>query len=186
MDVQTLKTDPDVLFTGVTDSTNFNKTASLGCLTEQEFALIEDAHGWLDCSIIHQAQVYLSKINPDIQGFQRPTLGPCGNFDIVGGEFVQIMHTGGNHWVCLSSIGCVKGHVNLYDSLFHDVVCDDIKDQARNLMGDEFRKLSIVPVQQQKNGSDCGVFSIAYAASLVFLNEPRQYNMTFQRCVPTC
>ena len=62
------------------------------------------------------------KINASIEGFQRPTLGLCRNFDVVGGEFVQLLHTGGNHWVCLSSIGCTKGYVNLYDSLFHDVI----------------------------------------------------------------
>lgn len=157
MDSQTLRPEPDVLFIRKTVNTNVNKTGSLGCLTEQEFALIEDARGWLDCSIIHQAQVFLKK-NPNIEGFQRPTLGPCRSFDTVGGEFVQILHTGGNHCVCLSSIGCAKGHVNLYDSLFHDVVCDDIEDQVRNLLGEEFRKLSVVPVQQQLNGSDCGVF----------------------------
>ncbi|KAJ7391419.1 hypothetical protein OS493_018464 [Desmophyllum pertusum] len=56
MDSQTLRPDPDVLFIRKTVNTNVNKTGSLGCLTEQEFALIEDARGWLDCSIIHQAQ----------------------------------------------------------------------------------------------------------------------------------
>jgi len=83
------------------------------------------------------------------------------------------LHSGGNHWVCLSSIGCAKGQVNLHDSLFHDVVCDDIEDQVRNLLGEEFRNLSVVPVQQQLNGADCGVFSIACATSLVFMHDPK-------------
>ena len=120
------------------------------------------------------------KKNPNIEGFQKPTLGLCKNFDVVGGEFVQLLHTGGNHWVCLCSIGCTKGHVNLYDSLFHDVICDDIEKQARVLLGNEFRKLSVVPVQQQMNRSDCGVFSIAYATSLVFMDDPKiiQYDIS--------
>lgn len=90
-----------------------------------------------------------------------------------------MLHTGGNHWVCLSSIGCSKGHVNLHDSLFHDFICDDIEEQARDLLGNELRKLSVVPVQQQFNGSDCGVFSIAYATSLVFMDDPKiiQYDI---------
>ena len=117
--------DPDVLFVKETVNTNVNKTGSLGNLTERELALMEDTHGWLDCLIIHQAQIHLKQLNPNIEGFQRPTHGPIRSFDIISGEFIQILNTGGNHWVCLSSIGCSIGHVNLYDSFFHDVVCDD-------------------------------------------------------------
>ena len=36
----------------------------------------------------------LKKIDPLIEGFQRPTLGSCGNFDVGGGEFIQILNTG--------------------------------------------------------------------------------------------
>ena len=106
--------------------------------------------------------------------------------DVVNGEFVQVLPTGGNQWVCLSSIGCSKGHVNLYYGLFHDVICDDIKQQARDLLGNEFRKLSAVLVQQQFNGSDCGVFSKAYATSLVFLDDPKiiQYDIPKMRWAP--
>ena len=46
------------------------------------------------------AQVLLQEINPLIEGFQRPTLGPVRNFSIVSGEFMQLFHTGQNHWVC--------------------------------------------------------------------------------------
>lgn len=165
--------DPDVLFVRETVDTNVNKTGSLGTLTDREFALIEDLQGWLDCSIIQQAQIYLKQLNPNIEGFQRPTLGPIRAFDIITGEFIQILNTGGNHWVCLSSIGCTNGYVNLYDSFFHDVVCDDIEEQARSFMGQEFRGINVVPVQQQLNGSDCGVFAIAFATSLVFMQDPK-------------
>lgn len=125
------------------------------------------------------------KNNPTIKGFQRTALGQCRNLDVVGGEFYQVLHTGSNHWVCLSSIGCSKGPVNLYDSLFHDVICDDIEEQARDLLGNEFGKLSVVPVQQQFNGCDCGLFSIAYATSLVFMNDAKFFNMTSLKCVGT-
>ena len=180
---QTLTTDPEVEFIGATINFNVNKTGSLGSLTDWHFALIANPRGWFDGTIIHQAQICLKKINPNIEGFQRPTLGLCNNFDVVGGEFVQLLHTGGNHWVCLSSIGCPKGQVNLYDSFFHDVICDDIEQQAQDLLGDEFRKLSVVPVHQQLNGSDCGVFSIAFATSLVFMDDPKimQYDIPKMR-----
>ena len=48
-------------------------------------------------------QVRLQKINPLIEGFQRPTLGPVRNFSVVSDEFVQLLHTGQDHWVCVIS-----------------------------------------------------------------------------------
>jgi len=63
----------------------------------------------------------LKKVNPLIEGFQRTTLGPCRSFDIVTGEFVQILNTGQGHWVCVSSIACQPGIVHLFDSLYNDV-----------------------------------------------------------------
>ena len=142
----TTSSDLDVVFVKETVNANVNKTGSLGTLTDGEFALIngefaliEDPQGWLDCCIIHQAQIYLKQLNPNIEGFQRPTLAPIKAFDIVAGEFIQILNTGGNHWICFSSIGCTYGHVNLYDSFFHDVVSHDIEEQAGNLLGQEFR-----------------------------------------------
>ena len=171
------------MFVKETVNTNVNKTGSPGNLTEREFALMEDTHGWLDCSIIHQAQIHLKQLSPNIEGFQRPTLGPIRAFDIISGEFIQILNTGGNHWVCSSSIGCSCGHVNLYDSFFHDVVCDDIEEQARSLLGQEFRGINVVPLQQQLNGSDRGVFAIAFAMSLVFMQDPLsiQFNILKMR-----
>ena len=99
-------------------------------------------------------------------------MGPVRNFDVVGGEFIQILHTGGNHWVCVSSIDCQKGHVNLYDSLYHDIISDEVTEQTKSLPGDEFEKLVVIPVQQQNNGCDCGVFAIAYATCLVHKKDP--------------
>ena len=73
--------------------------------------------------------------NLNIEGFQRPTLGPVCNFDIVSGEFVQILHTGNSHWVCVSSIGCPPGHVKLYDRFSSDAISQEIELQINDLLG---------------------------------------------------
>ena len=65
-------------------------------------------------------------MNPLLEGQQRPTLGPVRNFDVVSGEFIQILHAGSDHWVCTSSIGCLPGKVHLCDSLFPDVISQEI------------------------------------------------------------
>ena len=114
-------------------------------------------------------------MNPLIEGFQRTTLGPIKNFDIVTGEFVQILNTGNYHWVCVSSIGCQRGMVNLYDSLYHDVIEMEVTDQVQSLMADSFIGITNKPVQQQKNGSDCGIFAIAFATSLVYGSNPQDF-----------
>ena len=65
-------------------------------------------------------------------------------------------------------MGSSNGIVNLYDSLHHNVITKEVEEQAINLVGtDSFSGLHVVPIQQQNNGSDCGVFAAAFATSLV-------------------
>ena len=125
--------NPGVVITKVTTG-QAEKTAPLAQLTAEHFELVRSPDGWQDCNIVHQVHVYLSEINLSIRGFQRPTLGPCKNFDVITGEFIQILHTGNYHWVCVSSIGCLPGMINLYDSLDHNVFKDEIEEQVKDLV----------------------------------------------------
>ena len=151
-----------------------NKQSPLANLEESDYQIILDPLGWLNCDMIHMAQVLLHEAKPSIEGLQRPTLGPARNFDVVSAEFIQILHTGNDHWVCISSIGCVPGYVNLYDSLFNDIISEEVEDQRSDLLGGSLVGLNFVPVQQQSNGSDCGVFAIAFATCLALETDPRQ------------
>lgn len=67
-------------------------------------------------AIISVAQNILHEKFPDVEGFQDTTLGPLLDFSVHGGEFVQVLHTGGHHWVTVSNVGCHR-EVNYYDSL---------------------------------------------------------------------
>ena len=60
----------------------------------------------------------------------------------------------------------------MYD--FHDIISDEVEDQTNHLLGGSLVGLNFVPVQQQSNGSDCGVFAIAFATCLVLESDPRQ------------
>ena len=141
-------TDNDIVYVGSFPSTTpFNKTSSLGVLTEKDFDVVGSPTGWLDCTIIHQAQAYLQQLNTGIKGLHRPVLGQVRSFDIVRGDFVQILHTGDKHWVCISSVGCLSGEVNLYDSLFHNLIEDEVKEQVYDLTAENDITL-VVPVQQ--------------------------------------
>ena len=87
-------------------------------------------------TVILSTKLYfgLRNITPDVKGLQRPTLGPVRNFNQVNGEFTQILHTGNAHWVCVSSVGCEDGTVDLYDSLYHNIILNEVQEQVLNLV----------------------------------------------------
>ena len=173
--------NPDVVITKVTTG-QAEKTAPLAQLTDEHFELVHSPDGWLDYNIVHQVHVYICEINPSIRGFQRPTLGPCKNFDVVTGEFIQILHTGNYHWVCVSSIGCLPGIINLYDNLYHNVFKDEIEEQVKDLVAeDDFRGITVVPVQQRPNRSYCCISSAAFATCLAHYQPPEAMQLYFNK-----
>ena len=175
--------DDDVTFIK-TLNTQTEKHKSLGSLGQNEFDLVLLPTGWLDCTIIHEAQILLGAVNKSIKGFQRPTLGPVRQFDIVSSDFVQLLHVNNNHWVCVSSINCTSGYVNLMDSLSNSVISQEITQLVENLLGPRYKGINQLPVQQQQNGSDCGVFAIAFATCLVYGRNPSQAHFDIPRMRP--
>ena len=148
-----------------------------------EYGLIQNPSGWLDCVVIQSAQLLLKHINQNIQGFQTPTLGTVRQFDIMTGDFIQILHINGNHWVCMTSIDCPQGYVIVLDSL-HSPVSRELKQLAQDLLGPNFKGVRKVRVQQQLNGSDCGIFAIAFATSLAYGQNPVSVSFDIPRMRP--
>ena len=131
--------------------------------------MISSPNGWLDCDIIHEVHVCLRNINPDVEDLQRPTLVPVRNFNQVNGEFIQILHSGNAHWVCVGLVRCEDGTVNLFGSLYYNILSEE-QEQLLNLVGRSyFTGIQVVPVQQQSNGSDCGVFAAAFDTCLLLM-----------------
>ena len=151
------------MITGVLQCSS-EKSASLEKLNDGHYQLILSPNCLLDCDVIHEIHVCLININPDVEGLQRPTLGPVRNFNQVNGEYIQIMHTSNAHWVCVSSVVSEDGTVNLSDSLYHNIILNEVQEHVLNLIGySNFTSIQVVPVQQQTHGSDCGVFAAAFA-----------------------
>ena len=78
--------------------------------------------------------------------------------------FVQVLHDGSLRWIAISSDNCKEREVLLMDSMFRGQVAHQTKRQICSILNSAEKELRIVvlPVQQQSNAIDCGVFALAF------------------------
>lgn len=69
--------------------------------------------------------------------------------------------------------------------MYNDVISQEIEEQVNDFLGARLISLDYVPVQQQINGSDCGVFLLLLLHVLLLLLIPAMLLLMFQRCVHT-
>ena len=120
--------------------------------------------GWLSDTVIKAAQLLILQEFPHIAGLQDPAVHNSLSFQILRGEFVQIIFVGGCHWCTVSNIGCDDGVVNVYDSMYSSASSGMIKLIASLLFSPaEQLIVRMMDIGRQSNGSDCGVLSIAFA-----------------------
>ena len=102
-------------------------------------------------------------------GLQETLCGEALRFKVCNQPFVQILHNGLRHWVCVSTYGCAPGEIKVIDTLFKDRLSISLKKQICCLLkhSDSTIKVTVVPVQQQSSGSvDCGGFAVAWARKI--------------------
>ena len=118
---------------------------------------------------IQMAQELLHGQFLHIGGLMSPSLSTVRQFLAMRQKVLQVLHTAGLHWVTVSTIGC-KGNnkINLYNSLYHGISPQSEKQIASLHFVDnaDHLEVSIPPVVQQTNGTDCGVYDIAFATVL--------------------
>ena len=71
---------------------------------------------WLEETHIDHVQALLSTSHPAVDGLQPSCLFEPSGCQFIGtpnGPFVQILNLAGNHWICLSNVGCNAGHINV-------------------------------------------------------------------------
>ena len=71
----------DIVCQGETYNADVEKYGVIATLSAHDFDVIESPNGWLENTIIQCAQALLRTVNPDLQGFQRTSLGAYLNFD---------------------------------------------------------------------------------------------------------
>ena len=122
---------------------------------------------WLDDEIINAAQSLLKKQFSHIHGLQDTNLGSTLTFDIMRKEFVQILFTGEDHWLTVSTFGLQSSFIHVLDSL-HSTLSSSAKDQICALLNTDQDTINVqfVNTEKQTNTNDCGLYAIAYATSV--------------------
>ena len=136
-------------------------------LTHQDRETL-NSQEWLNNNHISAAQYLLKKQHPEMSGLQPPTLQYTQTFDVHhNSEFVQCLNLANNHWITVSTVGCVPGVVNVYDSL-HLGLSSSLKRTIANLLHTSKPTIFIQQprMQQQTGRSDCGLFAVATATAI--------------------
>ena len=129
--------------------------------------------GWLSDTVIGAAQLLILQEFPLMAGLQDPAVHQCLSFQILRGEFVQIINVGGCHWCTISNVGCSDGVVNVYDSMYSSVSNSTLKLIASLVLSHTERlTVRVMDVGRQSNGSDCGILAIAFAYDICSGNDP--------------
>lgn len=72
--------------------------------------------------------------------------------------------------------------IALSTCLHHNIILNEVQEQVLNLIGcSNFTGIQVVNVQQQPNGSDCGVFAAAFATCLVYGIHPETLQLDFPK-----
>ena len=122
--------------------------------------------GWLSDDIINAAQTTPHE-QFRIPGFQNAELGQYCGFNVEPDEFIQIVHNGKDHWVTISTIGTKHPEEFVYNSLYCTAP-NEFQKQIAGLLHTQEKTITLkfAKVSMQKNGSDCGVYAIAFATAL--------------------
>nr|XP_047143949.1 uncharacterized protein LOC124817654 [Hydra vulgaris] len=96
----------------------------------------------LNDNVIHFCQRMMSiQFNIDV-GLQDPVKGKVMSFDPCPSKpFVQILHDGNIHWVCITTYDCKPGEIYIFDSLFHDLISIETKRQICSILHCSQKKL---------------------------------------------
>ena len=133
-------------------------------LNHSDWEVVLFPTGWLTDEIICAAQMLLLQFFPNMAGLQSPVLQKVLQFHVHSGEFVQIVHVRNNHWCVVSTVGCESGVIHVYNSLYRSLSRETLSLIASMVYSPSSElKITMMDVEKQSNGSDCGVLAIAYA-----------------------
>ena len=127
---------------------------------------------WLN-DVISAWQRMLAQKFPEIGGLEDTIKQNAARFSVKKGKFVQVMNLGGCHWVAVSNIGCDEDVINWMDSL-HGLPTSTAKRQIADILHSPLPVITVqcLNVQQQRGGSDCGLFALAFITAVCHGDDP--------------
>ena len=131
-----------------------------------EFDLkILQSNSWLNDKLINAGMNLLKSAYPHVQGMQDCMMSDTLNFEPPNSDFVQILNCARNPWICVSTVGCQPGRINVFDTGHIPL---GTKEAIASLLCTAKKSITLVfpDVQQQPNSCDCGLFALAYASSV--------------------
>ena len=134
-----------------------------------------DVHLILKGNMLNDTVIqFFQSLFDGINDLQDPLLGERLSFKVARNPFIQILHDGRCHWIIVSTFGCDPAEINYYDSLVKGKITDSVKKQICNLLHSKEKKIKVhvMPVQQQKNNTDCGIYTIAFAYFIANNTDP--------------
>ena len=150
-------------------------------LSKEEKTLIVEKDMLSDESINIAMNLLNDQFGAHIAGLMDTVLGKTNGFEIVPRTkpFVQILHTGAQHWICVANMSKDRIHnnkVEVYDSLSSGTVNANVMSQISSFCYTTEKSicLDVKSVQQQENGVDCGPFAIAFATGLIMNEDPTE------------
>lgn len=152
-------------------------------LTTSDKQLIEEGKKLNDYHINYE-QAMLKLAFPNIQGLQNTLFQEKLKLNVTR-SIVQVIHIKGDHWVVLSNMSCQDAGNNgicIYDSFYNDI--DNHTAKLINNMTDgkiHSSKAHVHSKQKQEGGTDCGVFAIAIATSLLYNLSPLKFQQPQMR-----
>ena len=120
------------------------------------------------------AQDMLKQQHPSIDGFQPPALSQNLAMIPPQEQFVQIVNVNKNHWIALSTVGCLKACVRIYDcNGGNELPKPTLKLISALLQTQEDQfAAEFIDVQIQEGSHDCGLFAVAYITSICNEQDP--------------
>ena len=113
-------------------------------LTEEDKQIILSGEGWLNDGIVFAAML-LMKNDADllpVGSLQNPVLGDSLQFEVAADESVQVLNSGGSHWIAVSTVGCKHPVVRVYDSLYSKLP-SETKDQIATLVSTPEKQITL-------------------------------------------
>ncbi len=145
-------------------------------LLHSDIEILESSDKWLNDKLINAGQVLMKEKFGHVAGLQDVGRSNTLTFEDESEEsnFIQILNCHGSHWICVTNMNCKPNVVKIYDSMRTGDVPTSTKEVIASLLHlpQSYIFLIFPDVQQQSGGSECGLYSLAFAYTLCSGKDP--------------